>query len=185
MKSQYGSVLQGPSQLRLRQIEAHSRNFFAISASVAVLRPNQGEHGTIFVLGRDNPESASPTVILASEHYNMIVRMIEAGEPVSLRIAIEGQFHEDDTNGYNILAEIPGVDPQIGNEVVMVGAHLDSWHSATGASDNADAVASVMEAMRILKELGVQPRRTIRVALWGSEEQGLHGSRGVRGEAPG
>ena len=143
----------------------------------AVLRPNQGQHGTIFVLGRDNPETASPTVILASEHYNMIVRMIEAGESVSLRIAIEGQFHEDDTRGYNVLAEIPGADPEIGDEVVMVGAHLDSWHSATGASDNADAVASVMEAMRILEDLGVEPRRTIRVALWGSEEQGLHGSR--------
>ena len=143
----------------------------------AVLRPNQGQHGTIFVLGRDNPDTASPTVILASEHYNMIVRMIEAGEPVSLRIAIEGQFHEDDTRGYNVLAEIPGADPEIGDEVVMVGAHLDSWHSATGASDNADAVASVMEAMRILEDLGVEPRRTIRVGLWGSEEQGLHGSR--------
>ena len=143
----------------------------------AVLRPNQGQHGTIFVLGRDNPETASPTVILASEHYNMIVRMIEAGESVSLRIAIEGQFHDDDTRGYNVLAEIPGADPEIGDEVVMVGAHLDSWHSATGASDNADAVASVMEAMRILEDLGVEPRRTIRVALWGSEEQGLHGSR--------
>ena len=143
----------------------------------AVLRPNQGQHGTIFVLGRDNPDTASPTVILASEHYNMIVRMIEAGEPVSLRIAIEGQFHEDDTRGYNVLAEIPGADPEIGDEVVMVGAHLDSWHSATGASDNADAVASVMEAMRILEDLGVEPRRTIRVGLWGSEEQGRHGSR--------
>ena len=143
----------------------------------AVLRPNQGQHGTIFVLGRDNPDTASPTVILASEHYNMIVRMIEAGEPVSLRVAIEGQFHEDDTRGYNVLAEIPGADREIGEEVVMVGAHLDSWHSATGASDNADAVASVMEAMRILEDLGVEPRRTIRVGLWGSEEQGLHGSR--------
>jgi len=144
----------------------------------AVLRPNQGEHGTVFVLGRrSTADGATPTVILAAEHYNMIVRLIESGEPVRLKVRVDARYHENDTNGYNVLAEIPGVDPDLGDEVVMVGAHLDSWHSATGASDNADAVASLLEAARILSALGVQPRRTIRFALWGGEEQGLLGSR--------
>ncbi|MBH16321.1 MAG: peptidase M28 [Gemmatimonadetes bacterium] len=143
----------------------------------AVLRPSQGEHGTMFVLGRDNPETAVPTVITASEHYNMLVRLLESENPVELRVKIQSKFHEEDTNGYNVLGEIKGVDPEIGQEVVMVGAHLDSWHSATGATDNADASAATIEAMRILRALDIQPRRTIRVALWGSEEQGLHGSR--------
>lgn len=144
----------------------------------AVLRPNQGEHGTVFVLGRrSTADGATPTVILAAEHYNMIVRLIESGEPVRLKVRVDARYHENDTNGYNVLAEIPGVDPELGDEVVMVGAHLDSWHSATGASDNADAVASLLEAARILSALGVQPRRTIRFALWGGEEQGLLGSR--------
>ena len=133
----------------------------------AVLRPNQGEHGTVFVLGRrSTADGATPTVILAAEHYNMIVRLIESGEPVRLKVRVDARYHENDTNGYNVLAEIPGVDPELGDEVVMVGAHLDSWHSATGASDNADAVASLLEAARILSALGVQPRRTIRFALW-------------------
>ena len=144
----------------------------------AVLRPNQGEHGTVFVLGRrSTADGAAPTVILAAEHYNMIVRLIESGELVRLKVRVDARYHENDTNGYNVLAEIPGVDPELGDEVVMVGAHLDSWHSATGASDNADAVASLLEAARILSALGVQPRRTIRFALWGGEEQGLLGSR--------
>ena len=144
----------------------------------ALLQPNQGTEGTLFVLGnRNTPDDAVPSVILASEHYDMLVRMVRAGEPVRLRVAVRTRYHEEDTNGYNVLAEIPGTDPAIGAEVVMLGAHLDSWHSATGATDNADAVASAMEAMRILHALGVKPRRTIRLALWSGEEEGLLGSR--------
>ena len=82
-----------------------------------------------------------------------------------------------DTSGYNVIAEIPGSDPAVGSEVVLLGAHLDSWHAGTGAADNGDAAASLIEAMRILKALGVKPRRTIRMALWGGEEEGLLGSR--------
>ncbi|MGH9174870.1 MAG: M20/M25/M40 family metallo-hydrolase, partial [Vicinamibacterales bacterium] len=99
------------------------------------------------------------------------------GYPVKLAVNVQSQFDESDPNTYNVIAEIPGVDPVIGREVVMAGAHLDSWHSATGATDNADGVATVMEAFRILKTLGVQPRRTIRLGLWSGEEQGLLGSR--------
>ena len=83
----------------------------------------------------------------------------------------------DDRNSYNVLAEIPGTDPALRDEVVMLGAHLDSWHTATGATDNADGSAAVLEAFRILKAIGAQPRRTMRLALWGGEEQGLLGSR--------
>ena len=142
------------------------------------LQPNQGTDGTLFVLGnRNTPDDAVPSVILAAEHYGMMVRMLQAGEHVRLRVNVKTRYHDEDTNGYNIIADIPGSDPRIGDEVVMMGAHLDSWASATGATDNADGVASLLEAVRILKALGVKPRRTIRVAVWTGEEEGLLGSR--------
>ena len=143
-----------------------------------VLRPTQGQHGTSFVLGnRATPRDAAPSVVVVAEHYNMIVKALESGAPVKLRVRIDVREHTADTSGYNVLAEIPGSDPALKDEVVLLGAHLDSWHSATGATDNADAAASLMEAMRILTALGVKPRRTIRMALWGGEEEGLLGSR--------
>jgi hypothetical protein len=146
--------------------------------AAVILEPSRGIHGTIFVLGQSrDDDDAVPTVVLAPEHYNMIARMLQRGIDVRVRVQIRSRYHEDDTNGYNVIAEIPGIDPVIGDEVVMIGAHLDSWHSAPGATDNADGAATAMEAMRILQALGVQPRRTIRMALWGGEEQGLHGSR--------
>lgn len=141
------------------------------------LEPNIGEHGTVFVTGRDPGPGGTPAVVLASEHYNMIARLIEQKVPVRLAVDVQGRYQEQDTNALNVIAELPGVDPVLKDEVVMVGAHLDSWHTADGATDNADGVATIMEALRILKTLGVQPRRTIRVALWAGEEQGLLGSR--------
>ncbi len=141
------------------------------------LRPTRGEHGTLFVTGRDPGEGAVPSVVLAGEHYNLIARLLEQQIPVTMAVEVTGRYYEDDTNAYNVIAEIKGVDPEIGDEVVMVGAHLDSWHTGTGATDNADGSSIVMESLRILKALDVQPRRTIRVALWGGEEQGLLGSR--------
>jgi carboxypeptidase Q len=147
-------------------------------AGVAVtLKTSEGEHGTVFVLGRDQGENATPSVVLAGEHYNMIARMLERGMPVKLRVNVQSHFVTDDPNSYNVIAEIPGTDPQLKSEVVMIGAHLDSWHTGTGASDNADGVAVVLETIRILKTLGLQPKRTIRVALWGGEEEGLLGSK--------
>ena len=143
-----------------------------------VLRPTQGQHGTAFVLGnRATPRDAAPSVILDAEHYNMIVNALQSGAPVKLRVRIDTREYTADTSGYNVIAEIPGTDPSVRDEVVLLGAHLDSWHSATGATDNADASASLMEAMRILSALGVKPKRTIRMALWGGEEEGLLGSR--------
>jgi hypothetical protein len=143
-----------------------------------VLRPSQGQHGTIFVLGnRTTKDDAVPSVVLAAEHYNMITRLVQHGTPVRLTAEVRVKYQAADTSGYNVIAEIPGTDPARKNEVVLLGAHLDSWHSATGASDNADAVAAAMEAMRMLKASGSQPRRTIRLALWGGEEEGLLGSK--------
>jgi hypothetical protein len=142
-----------------------------------LLRTSRGEHGTMFVLGRDARENAQPTVILAGEHYNMIIRTMQAGVPVKLRVNLRSRYLEADRNGYNVIAELPGVDPALKDEVVMIGAHLDSYHSAPGATDNADGSAIALEAMRILAAAGAKPRRTIRMALWGGEEEGLLGSR--------
>ena len=141
------------------------------------LEPNIGEHGTMFVTGRDAGVNAIPAVVLVSEHYNLVARLLQQGIPVTLSVTVQAAYDESDRNTRNVIAEIPGTDPAVGAEVVMAGAHLDSWHSATGATDNADGVATIMEAVRILKTLGVRPRRTIRIALWAGEEQGLLGSR--------
>ena len=142
-----------------------------------VLKPSRGEHGTIFLQTRDAGADAVPTVVVSGEQYNNIIRLLEDRVPVKLRVNVQGHYFTQDTSGYNVIAELPGTDPRLGSEVVMIGAHLDSWHAATGATDNADGVATVLEAMRILKAVGARPRRTIRVALWGGEEQGLLGSR--------
>ena len=143
----------------------------------AYFRPDQGAHGTLFVLGSDGtPRDAATSIVLAGEHYNRIVRLLQHGTDVRLRVAVDVAFHDDDTAIPNVIAEIPGTDPAVADEVVMAGAHLDSWHSSTGATDNADGVAAVTEALRLLHAAGVRPRRTIRVGLWGGEEQGLHGS---------
>lgn len=141
------------------------------------IEPNIGEHGTVFVTGRDMGANAVPSIILASEHYNLIAKMLQQKIPVKLAVEVQATFNEDDRNTHNVIAEIPGTDNAIKDEIVMVGAHLDSWHTGTGATDNADGSATVMEAMRILKALNIRPRRTIRAALWAGEEQGLLGSK--------
>jgi len=141
------------------------------------LEPSDGEHGTVFVTGRDPGPNGYPSLVLAAEHYNMIARLLESGIPVKLGVEIQSKYFEQDRNAYNIIAEIKGTDPRIGDEVVMAGAHLDSWHTGTGATDNADGVATEIEALRILKAIGVKPRRTIRIGIWGGEEQGLLGSK--------
>jgi carboxypeptidase Q len=141
------------------------------------LEPNLGEHGTVFVTGRDPGPNGVTAIVLASEHYNLIARLLEQKIPVRIAVDVQGRYQEQDLGAPNVIAELPGVDEAVKDEVVMVGAHLDSWHTAEGATDNADGVATAMEALRILTALRVQPRRTIRLALWGGEEQGLLGSR--------
>ena len=104
------------------------------------------------------------------------MRLAQSGAAVKLRVNVQTRFLTDDRNQYNVLAELPGSDPALRDQVVMLGAHLDSNHTGTGATDNADGVAAVMEALRILKASGLQPKRTIRIALWAAEEEGLLGS---------
>jgi Zn-dependent M28 family amino/carboxypeptidase len=104
-------------------------------------------------------------------------RLLQHGIPVEMEVEIQNKFFSS-PNVYNVIGEIPGTDKVLKNEVVMIGAHIDSWHGGTGAADNASGCIVMMEALRILKNLDVVPRRTIRIALWGGEEQGLNGSRG-------
>jgi hypothetical protein len=136
--------------------------------------------GTIFVQSggpRDqNAGKVPPQVVLAVEQYNRMIRILEKGVPVKVELNIQTQFHDEaGQNGFNLIAEIPGTD--LKDEVVMIGAHFDSHHSGTGATDNAAGSAAMMEAMRILKTIGAKTRRTIRIGLWGGEEEGLLGSR--------
>jgi Zn-dependent M28 family amino/carboxypeptidase len=107
-----------------------------------------------------------------------LCRVAKSGIPVKLDLDIQTAFNTSDAKSYNVIAEIPGTDPLLKSEIVMLGAHLDSWQGATGATDNAAGSAVMMEAVRILKALNVKPKRTIRIALWSGEEQGLLGSRG-------
>ena len=117
-----------------------------------------------------------PQVELGNEHFNRLIRMIEKGEKVKIAMTLDVEWtSQKDDSSYNVIAELPGTD--LKDEVVMIGGHLDSWHGGTGATDNGTGVTACMEAMRILKAIGVQPRRTIRIGLWGGEEQGLLGSR--------
>jgi hypothetical protein len=118
-----------------------------------------------------------PQITMASEDYNRLVRMIQNGAKPKMTIDIQAQYHDEDLMGYNTIAEIPGTDPVLKDEIVMLGGHLDSWHAGTGATDNAAGCSVAMEAARILISSGLKPRRTIRVALWSGEEQGLNGSR--------
>jgi hypothetical protein len=141
------------------------------------IEPSIGEHGTVFVTGRDAGPSAVPALVLAAEHYNLILRYLERKIPVTLAVEAKGTYDERTRETQNVIAEIPGADNALKDEIVMVGAHLDSWHTGTGATDNADGVATAMEAVRVIKALNLPPRRTIRLALWAGEEQGLLGSR--------
>lgn len=153
--------------------------------ALALLSMNAiGKDGTIFVSGAGfgSQRTSSPIelldMMLSAEDYLMLCRLAKAGIPVKLEMDVKTKFYTDDPQGYNVLAEIKGTDRKLKEEVVMVGAHLDSWHSATGATDNAAGSAVMMEVMRILKALNVKPRRTIRIGLWSAEEQGLFGSAG-------
>jgi Zn-dependent M28 family amino/carboxypeptidase len=119
-----------------------------------------------------------PTVVMAIENYGRLYRLLEAHVPVSLQMDVETKFTGDQEHGYDTVAEIPGTDPNLKDQVVMVGGHLDSWIAGTGATDNGAGSLVAMEVMRILTSLHVQPRRTIRIALWSGEEEGLFGSRG-------
>ena len=173
--------------------------FFQNEGAAILIDPSRiGDGGTIFVQSATVPQPATPEsyapdaprliqsydktagpippqMVLAVEQYNRIARMIEAGENVKMTVDLAVEFHDKDPMAYNTVAEIPGSD--LKDEIVMLGGHLDSWHAGTGATDNGAGVAVSMEAVRILKALNLKPRRTIRIALWSGEEQGLQGSK--------
>ena len=167
---------------RAAQAFAAQRTAFIASEGVAaVLEPGRGDGGTVFTnngQSRD-PKSpfATPLIVLAIEHYGRLARSLEKGVPVQMELDVKNTFYDADLSSFNIIAEIPGTDPVLRNEVVMLGAHFDSWHAGTGATDNAAGSAAMMEAMRIIKATGLKPKRTIRIGLWTGEEQGLIGSR--------
>lgn len=134
--------------------------------------------GLISIFGHNHRQGKSfpvPAMVIEAEQYNLLSRLVDNGEKIEVAMNVEARFHDEDTKAYNTIAEIPGTSKK--QQVVMVGGHLDSWHASDGAVDNGAGVAVAMEAMRILKALKVKPKRTIRIALWTGEEQGLFGSR--------
>ncbi len=145
-------------------IQADMKDFAAIRRSLVSPQQKEAEAKML------------PQMTMATEHYNRLVRMIQQGEKLKMTVNIQAEYNDADSMAYNTVAEIPGTDPKLKDEVVMLGGHMDSWHSGTGATDNAAGVAVAMEAARIIQSLGLKPRRTIRVALWTGEEQGLFGS---------
>jgi len=153
--------------------------FYLDEGVVAAIEAGQGSGGTVFVQsggGRNLTDPPVPAqIVVAVEHYGRIWRMLEKKIPVRIEMDIENKFYDDDLNSFNIVGEIPGTDKA--DELVMLGAHFDSWHTGTGATDNAAGSAVMLEAIRILKATHLRLRRTVRLALWTGEEEGILGSR--------
>lgn len=185
-----------PGGNQMQQFQFASRRLRFLheeGAAVLIDTAFKGDGGTIFVSGAQAVQSATPTpgqppmnvrtkgaivpvqLTATPEHFNRLTRMIDAGEKPTMTVDLAVEFQDADPNAYNTIAEIPGSDKA--DEIVMLGGHLDSWHGATGATDNASGCAVMMEAVRIIQTLGLKPRRTIRIGLWSGEEQGLLGSR--------
>ena len=151
--------------------------------AIAILSSSPRNHdGTIFAQQGGAYKATDPEnfldIAIGIEDYNTILRLAKAGIPVNLETEVKTKFFDKDLQAYNVIAEIPGTDPLLKDEIVMIGAHLDSWQAGTGATDNAAGSAVMLEAIRILKTLGFQNKRTIRIGLWSGEEEGLLGSRG-------
>lgn len=169
----------------LRQRQSFRRNLADFlkneKPAIVLSMSRSGNDGTLFVQNggayTKDAENNYAWVMLSSDDYLRLQRLAESGTPVKIEADVKTRFYKDDMQGYNVIGEIPGTDPTLKDEIVMLGGHLDSWHGATGATDNAAGCAVMMEAARIIKAAGLQPKRTIRVALWSGEEQGLLGSR--------
>lgn len=153
--------------------------FFLAEGVVATVEPGRGDGGTVFVQSGGDRAVDAPKVpsqiVVAAEQYNRMVRILDKEIPVSLEVDFQAEFTNPDGFEYNVTGEIPGTDKK--DELVMVGGHFDSWHTGTGATDNAAGSAVALEVMRIIKQSGLKPRRTIRIGLWSGEEEGLLGSR--------
>ncbi len=169
-----------PRKLPAREVNQRSGEFLLANGALLMLL-DTGVEGAMeqrrvraFNNRNFDPTKFLPTAVISNEDYGRITRVLADGTPVELEFNIVNRLYPEGKTSYNAIAEISGMDKK--DEVIMLGGHLDSWHSATGATDNAIGCATMMEAARILKAIGVRPRRTIRVALWGGEEQGLLGS---------
>ena len=187
-----------PEQRAAFEFATRKYQFFLEEGAAVLVDPSRGgDGGTLFVQSATVPRPAgatpasantrgvapydksapklTPQMVMSIEHYNRLVRMLQAGENVKMAVNLDVEWHDTDQMAYNTVAEIPGTD--LKDEIVMLGGHMDSWHGGTGATDNGAGVAVAMEAVRIIQALGLKPRRTIRIALWSGEEQGLLGSR--------
>jgi hypothetical protein len=168
--------------LRRRQFIKDLNQFFADEKVLAVIDHSRGTSGggTVFVQSggsyKPGETTTTPQLTMASEQWNRIARLLDQKKDVSVELNVTNSFYDDDPMQYDTIAEIPGTDKK--DEVVMLGAHLDSWHAGTGATDNGAGSVVMMEAVRILKALDIKPRRTIRIGLWSGEEEGLLGSQG-------
>ncbi|MGH7562480.1 MAG: M20/M25/M40 family metallo-hydrolase [Gemmatimonadales bacterium] len=173
---------QGPTVADIQRRNFLFRRFMYAEMPAALLRPSGWTYGLLRTgghqdgrLARDSVYNPIPDLQVGHEQYGQLWRNAKRGIPQRLEINVQNRFHDDDRRGYNVLAEIPGGEKA--DEVVMLGAHFDSWHSGTGATDNAAGSVIMMEAVRILKTLGLPMKRTVRIGLWSGEEQGLLGSR--------
>ncbi len=153
--------------------------FFKAEGIAALLEPSRFPNGVLLTQGfyETNGDLNVPAFVVSREQYARIVRLSEKNVLVKIELNLQTKFY-DETTGYNVVAEIPGTDPQLRDEVVLLGGHFDSWHAGTGATDNGAGCAVMIEALRILQKIGAKPKRTIRVALWTGEEQDYNGSLG-------
>ncbi len=174
--------------IRDRQRESGQRGLsnndiieFCQSEGTIALIINSGSYGVVRSGGARNGRNLTqlgmPVIDMTHEHYGRMVRLIDRETSVELELDIQNSLVTNDQMGYNVIGEIKGTHSKLKDEVVMIGAHIDSWHAGTGGNDNGSGVIVMMEVMRILKQSGVKLDRTVRIALWGAEEQGLHGSR--------
>jgi carboxypeptidase Q len=165
--------------LKRRRLQRALDKLFADERVLAVVTPSEWDADVLRLGGggsRKVGDPEAPTqLVVAADQWNRVDRLLGRKMEVEVELDVKATFHQDDTNGYNVVAELPGSDRK--GELVMLGAHLDSWHAGTGATDDASGVAVMMEAIRILKAIDARPRRTVRIGLWGGEEQGLLGSR--------
>jgi hypothetical protein len=189
-----GETFRMTPEIRARQELIYQRwKLISDEGAAVVLEPGGGDGGVVYVTRVSMPTPVDtpadqrpvpwdsrkpkliPQVVVAAEQYNRMVRIMNRGLPVQLELNIDARFHDDDPMSHNIIGEIPGTD--LKDEVVMIGGCLDSWHTGTGATDNAAGAAVALEVMRLIKSLNLQPRRTIRIGLWSAEEQGAFGSK--------
>src|SRR5260370_11393462 len=161
--------------MRLTIVQAGEQLYDLLLTGGAVMRINDAARGEGIIVAQKSraydPSKTVPTAILRNDDYGRIERLLADGDDVKLQFNIVNHLYPEGKTSYNAVAEIPGSDRA--GEIVMLGGHLDSWHAATGATDNAIGSAIMMEAARLIQALGLQPRRTIRVALWSGEEEGL------------